>query len=210
MQVLWFINLGKSTLVTAFFRFIDDFEGEILIDDINIKTIGLQDLRRAITMIPQDPALFMGDIRLNLDPFSEFDDSSLNDSLKRAHLRCLLDDIVTENGKNLSVGMRQQLNLARAILKQSKLLIMDEATANIDSQTDEQIQMMIRREFKESTILCIAHRLRTIIDFDKILVLDKGKVVEFDAPKVLLEKQGLFYNMCMESNEYEYLKSKLN
>ena len=209
-MLVHYINVGKSTLVTAFFRFIDEYQGSIEIDSINIKDVKLSTLRRGITMIPQDPALFMGTIRLNLDPFEEFDDLCLNEALKQAHLDCNLDDIVTENGKNLSVGMRQQLNLSRAILKQSRLLIMDEATANIDSHTDEKIQKMIREEFKQSTIICIAHRLRTIIDFDRILVLDKGKVVEFDTPHNLFEKKGLFFNMCIESNEYEYLHSKVD
>eukprot|EP00834_Sanchytrium_tribonematis_P008328 NODE_944_length_2958_cov_1.988108.p3 type:complete len:162 gc:universal NODE_944_length_2958_cov_1.988108:1645-1160(-) len=159
-------------------------------------------------MIPQDPALFKGSIRINLDPFSEYDDFQLNKSLKRARLSCNLDDNVSENGNNLSVGTRQQLSLARAILKQSKLLILDEATANIDHSTDENIQKMIRQEFSNSTIICVAHRLRTIIDFEKILVLDQGKLVEFDSPKNLLQKQGLFYKMCAESGELDYLCSK--
>eukprot|EP00835_Amoeboradix_gromovi_P004801 NODE_399_length_9361_cov_0.420428.p4 type:complete len:181 gc:universal NODE_399_length_9361_cov_0.420428:3423-3965(+) len=180
-----------------------------MIDSLNIKEIALQELRGAITMIPQDPALFMGSIRQNLDLFEEYDDWRLNDVLKRVNLNCNLDDSVKENGYNLSVGMKQQLNLARAILKQSKLLIMDEATANIDTKTDEHIQKMIRTEFKDSTIICIAHRLRTIIDFDKVLVMDAGKVIEYDSPRQLLQNKGLFYNMCMESNEYSYLSSRL-
>ena len=200
---------GKSTLASAFFRFIDDYSGSICIDGINIKEIKLKWLRSQLTMIPQDPALFMGTIRLNLDPFEEYDDALLNQILIKSQLTISLDDKVTENGKNLSVGTRQQLNLGRALLRQSKVILLDEATANIDAESDEKIQKMIKTAFVDSTILCIAHRLRTIIDFDRILVLDKGKVVEFDSPSQLLKSKSFFYQMCLESHDYDYLTSIL-
>ncbi|KAI9293169.1 hypothetical protein K502DRAFT_318772 [Neoconidiobolus thromboides FSU 785] len=215
---------GKSTLALAFFRFIDPESGSIHIDDIDIHKIGLFDLRSNLTIIPQDATLFSGTIRSNLDPFNQYDDQQLWNSLRRAHLIETesttdlasyetsdiiksLDQIVTENGQNFSQGQRQLLSLARALLKQSKVIIMDEATASVDYSTDIKIQKTIRQEFYQSTLLCIAHRLRSIIDFDKVVIMDHGIIKEFDDPANLIQQEdSLFRAMCQESGDFENLK----
>lgn len=195
---------GKSTLALSFFRFIEASEGSIVIDGINIKDIGTEDLRSNLTIIPQDPTLFSGTLRSNMDPFDQFDDESIFAAFRRVHLIPSddgspsssifngdndevnanvfkdLDTTVSENGKNFSQGQRQLLCLARALLKRSRIVLMDEATASVDFYTDKAIQKTISTEFSDSTILCIAHRLHTVIEYDRILVLDGGKVVEFD------------------------------
>ncbi|KAG0245229.1 hypothetical protein BGW41_002698 [Actinomortierella wolfii] len=207
---------GKSTLAVAFFRFMELAGGKITIDGLDISTLGLHDLRSALTIIPQDPVLFMGTIRSNLDPFGEHTDSELWAALKRAHLVSEdgsgpnpighLDVEVHENGNNFSQGQRQLISLARALLKQSSILILDEATASVDSATDARIQATIREEFKDVTLLTIAHRLRTICDYDKVLVLDHGQVVQFDTPMNLLRDEGgIFKGMCQRSGEYDIL-----
>ncbi|KAI8051599.1 hypothetical protein BDF22DRAFT_777181 [Syncephalis plumigaleata] len=209
---------GKSTMSLAFFRFVEAFAGRILIDDIDIATIGLRDLRSRLTIIPQDPVLFSGTIRSNLDPFSMHDDAELWNALRRAHLIDAdvhaekpaglehLDAPVTENGSNFSHGQRQLLSMARALLRNSRVIIMDEATASIDLDTDAKIQDMIRQEFDNSTLLCVAHRLRTIIDYDRVMVLDTGRLVEFDKPSVLIKQpDSLFRNLCERSGELELL-----
>ncbi|KAF9912909.1 hypothetical protein EC991_007521 [Linnemannia zychae] len=207
---------GKSTLAVAFFRFMELTAGRITVDGIDISTLGVHDLRSSLTIIPQDPVLFIGTIRTNLDPFNEHDDAALWATLRRVHLIGddgaesnsfgNLDSEVQENGSNFSQGQRQLIGLARALLKQSKIIILDEATASVDHETDARIQATIREEFKESTLLTIAHRLRTIIDFDKVLVMDHGQVVQFDTPwKLLQEEGGIFRNMCQRSGEFELL-----
>ncbi|KAF9091354.1 hypothetical protein BGX23_005238 [Mortierella sp. AD031] len=207
---------GKSTLAVAFFRFMEVTAGRITVDGIDISTLGVHDLRSSLTIIPQDPVLFIGTIRTNLDPFNEHDDAALWATLKRVHLIGEdgaesssfgnLDSEVQENGSNFSQGQRQLIGLARALLKQSKIIILDEATASVDHETDARIQATIREEFKESTLLTIAHRLRTIIDFDKVLVMDHGRVVQFDTPwKLIQEEGGIFRNMCQRSGEFDLL-----
>ncbi|KAK3842992.1 MAG: hypothetical protein J3R72DRAFT_442126 [Linnemannia gamsii] len=207
---------GKSTLAVAFFRFMELTAGKITVDGIDISTLGVHDLRSSLTIIPQDPVLFIGTIRTNLDPFNEHDDAALWATLRRVHLIGEdgaesnsfgnLDSEVQENGSNFSQGQRQLIGLARALLKQSKIIILDEATASVDHETDARIQATIREEFKESTLLTIAHRLRTIIDFDKVLVMDHGQVVQFDTPwKLLQEEGGIFRNMCQRSGEFDLL-----
>lgn len=249
---------GKSSLALALFRGLEAEEGKILIDDIDIGLIGLQDLREAITMVPQDPTLFTGTIRSNLDPFglftdeeifntlrrvqligsalsvtssnsgvheiealvtfpkstpSEFDesDAGLNlakkttDTQENVNIFTNLLSPVAESGSNLSQGQRQLLCLARALLKSPRVLLMDEATASIDYATDGKIQETLR-EVKESTIITIAHRLQTIIDYDKVLVLDKGEVVEYDSPSTLISREGgAFRGMCEMSGHMETL-----
>ncbi|CAG8498013.1 5031_t:CDS:10 [Dentiscutata erythropus] len=190
---------GKSTIALALFRFVEPSDGRILVDEIDISSVGVEDLRSRITIIPQDPILFTGTIRSNLDAFTQYDDSEILESLRRVHLIPSdenadaasfsgdninlfknLDTPVSEGGKNFSQGQRQLLCLARALLRSSKIILMDEATASIDFAMDEKIQKMIRTEFADCTILCIAHRLRTVIDYDRILVIDRGNIIEFD------------------------------
>ncbi|KAI9334017.1 hypothetical protein BDR26DRAFT_867646 [Obelidium mucronatum] len=258
---------GKSTLSLAFFRIIPLAEGSITIDGMDIGRMGLSDLRSKLTIIPQDPVLFTGTVRSNLDPHGECDDAelwhvlrsthvlesvngnpsaagsgnesgsssatltpgvsfadlesdevtSVNPSLKRvassatmksttstsAGNSLTLDSPVTENGGNFSQGQRQLLCMARALLRKSKVIFLDEATASIDSATDAKIQQTIREELKDATILTIAHRLKTVVDYDRVLVLDRGQVVEFGTPMELIEKEhgGYFRKMCEDSGE---------
>lgn len=216
---------GKSTIITALFRFLDPETGSITIDGIDISKIGLRNLRQAITIIPQDPTLFTGTIRTNLDPFKQYSDEEIFEALTRVNLigrdertstvdtsddnqnKFLdIESNITEGGNNLSQGQRQLMCLARSLLKSPKVILLDEATASIDYKSDSMIQQTIRDEFSDSTILTIAHRLRSIIDYDKILVMDAGKVVEYDDPYVLIaDKETLFYSMCENSGELDVL-----
>ncbi|CAE6437640.1 unnamed protein product [Rhizoctonia solani] len=274
---------GKSTLALSLFRFVDPAAGKIILDGIDITTIGLEDLRSRLTLIPQDAVLFTGTIRENLDPFNEYTDAECIEALQRVHLRTtdspersvvtsraasikdgvttpmiagvvqpedashdldqkavtvpeqepLTDDSetlapdsvaastpgagsgrtvftletkVSEGGNNFSQGQRQLLSMARALLRKSSVIIMDESTASVDFETDAKIQTTIREEFNQSILLTIAHRLRTIIDNDRILVLNAGRVVEFDTPANLLKKpDGVFHEMCKKSGDYDEL-----
>ncbi|KAF9576680.1 hypothetical protein EC968_005453 [Mortierella alpina] len=183
--------------------------GSIEIDGIDISTLGLRDLRKHLAIIPQDPTLFAGTIRDNLDPFDEMEDAELWLALERAHLKDYISSLngglsfeVSQNGENFSVGQRSLICLARALLRKTKILILDEATAAVDVETDELIQRTIRQEFKDRSILTIAHRIKTVMDSDKILVLEKGRVEEYDTPKALLkQKQGLFYSLAEQAGE---------
>ncbi|KAI8853927.1 P-loop containing nucleoside triphosphate hydrolase protein [Chytridium lagenaria] len=197
----------KSSLTLALFRIIEPSSGTIRIDDIDIKILGLHDLRSKMTIIPQDAFLFTGTLRDNLDPFGETQDADLWAALESASLKTVverlegkLDAIVNQGGENFSVGQRQLVCLARAVLRRSKILILDEATAAIDYETDAAIQNTIRELAKDSTIITIAHRINTIIDYDRILVLDGGRVAELDTPKNLLSnKNSKFYSLARES-----------
>ena len=180
-------------------------EGSIVIDDYDISKIGLFDLRSKLSIIPQDPILFTGTVRSNLDPFNESEDREIWDAIEKVHLTEAikklngLDGPVTEGGENFSVGQRQLICLARALLRKAKILVMDEATSNVDIETDSLIQKTIREEFKDRTVLTIAHRINTILDNDKILVMKAGVVIEFASPKELLEnKNSHFYGMVNE------------
>ncbi|KAF9431539.1 Canalicular multispecific organic anion transporter 2 [Entomortierella beljakovae] len=183
--------------------------GSIWIDGIDISTVGLTYLRQHLAIIPQEPTLFVGTLRENLDPFNELQDADLWEALERAHLKEHISSLagglnfkVTQNGDNFSVGQRSLICLARALLRKTKILILDEATAAVDVETDELIQKTIRQEFKDRTILTIAHRIKTIMDSDKILVLEKGQVEEFESPKTLLEKpESLFYKLAQQAGE---------
>ena len=269
---------GKSSLTLALFRFLEAREGSIVIDGINIADISLQSLRSRLAIIPQDPVLFSGTVRSNLDPFSEHTEDELEDALQRVHLArawntsappsraepanedqgdsvtdagppnvpnpgeaastganvtaapaanppgtgttspaplpanaaITLDTPISESGLNLSQGQRQLLCLARAIVRRPKILVLDEATSAVDMATDLLIQRSIREEFRGATLLVIAHRLSTIADFDRILVMEEGKGVEFGAPRELLEKggkeKGVFCGMLEESGEREGLR----
>ncbi|KAG0209533.1 hypothetical protein BGX33_005482 [Mortierella sp. NVP41] len=263
---------GKSTLAISLFRFMDPAGGSIIIDGIDICKIGLQDLRSNLTIIPQDPILFKGTLRSNLDPFGEREDRELWEALRRSHLipgdkslvvsavlskrnsleitsaveagpsagtssssatksptssikdskssssdsnnpneivdssKITLDTPVKENGSNFSQGQRQLIALARALVRQSKIIVMDEATASVDFETDLKIQMTIREEMADATILTIAHRIRTIADFDRVLVMNAGEVAEFDRPYTLMRQEdSLFRSMCERSSEFEAL-----
>ncbi|ETN05307.1 hypothetical protein PPTG_23495 [Phytophthora nicotianae INRA-310] len=187
---------GKSSLVVALMRLVELDSGSIVIDGLDISTIGLHELRNKISIIPQDPVLFSGTVRSNVDPFDQYTDEQIWTSLRRAHLAHVvsaLDGPVDEKGSNFSVGERQLLCIARALLKRSRIILMDEATASIDTETDRKIQRSIREEFRDCTCLTIAHRINTILDADRILVMERGGVGEFDTPKALQKKQdGLF------------------
>ncbi|XP_038593401.1 canalicular multispecific organic anion transporter 1 [Micropterus salmoides] len=197
---------GKSSLTNCLFRIIEAAEGRILIDDIDISTVGLHDLRNRLTIIPQDPVLFSGTLRMNLDPFDKFSDEDLWRALELSHLKDYVAGLqeglqheVSEGGENLSVGQRQLLCLARALLRKSRILILDEATAAVDLETDDLIQNTIRKEFSHCTVLTIAHRLKSVMDSSRIMVLDAGKIVEFDSPSNLLSKQGHFFAMAKDA-----------
>ncbi|ORX82952.1 P-loop containing nucleoside triphosphate hydrolase protein [Basidiobolus meristosporus CBS 931.73] len=198
---------GKSSIMIALFRVVEASRGSIDIDGIDISSIGLHDLRSKLAIIPQDPVLFTGTVRSNLDPFNNHTDQELWDVLGRADLKTYfstlpsgLESDITEGGENLSAGQRQLLCLARAMLTRSRIVIMDEATASVDVQTDALIQKALRVDFAQCTVLTIAHRLNTVIDYDKILVLDNGNVKEFDSPKNLLsDVNSAFYSMVQET-----------
>ncbi|XP_037921935.1 multidrug resistance-associated protein 1 isoform X7 [Hermetia illucens] len=198
---------GKSSLTLSLFRIIEAAEGQILIDGVDISALGLHALRSRLTIIPQDPVLFSGSLRINLDPFNTCSDEELWRALEHAHLKSFVKGLtaglnheITEGGENLSVGQRQLVCLARALLRKTQVLILDEATAAVDLETDDLIQKTIRTEFKDCTVLTIAHRLNTIMDSDKVLVLDKGEIAEFDAPTLLLQnKRSAFYSMAKDA-----------
>ncbi|XP_061509604.1 multidrug resistance-associated protein 1 isoform X2 [Anopheles gambiae] len=198
---------GKSSLTLALFRIIESAGGSIVIDGQDISQLGLHALRSRLTIIPQDPVLFSGTLRINLDPFNAQSDDDIWKALEHAHLKTFVKGLtaginheVTEGGENLSVGQRQLICLARALLRKTKVLILDEATAAVDLETDDLIQRTIRTEFKDCTVLTIAHRLNTIMDSDKVIVLDKGQIVEFAPPAELLQsKNSAFYSMAKDA-----------
>ncbi|XP_062436537.1 ATP-binding cassette sub-family C member 2 [Rhea pennata] len=197
---------GKSSLTNCLFRVLEAAGGSIIIDGLDIATIGLHDLRQNLTIIPQDPVLFSGTLRMNLDPFDEYEDEEVWKALELAHLKTFVQDLpeglfhpMSEGGENLSVGQRQLVCLARALLRKAKILILDEATAAVDLETDHLIQTTIRSEFANCTVLTIAHRLHTIMDSNRVMVLQAGRIVEYDSPEELLQKQGLFSAMAKDA-----------
>ena len=198
---------GKSSLTLALFRIVEPAEGTIHIDNINVAKLGLYDLRSKLTIIPQDPILFTGTLRMNLDPFDSYSDQDIWLALELAHLKSFVNSNekgllfeIAEGGENLSVGQKQLVCLARALLRKSKILVLDEATASVDMETDDLIQETIRKEFQDCTIMTIAHRLNTIIDYDRVLVVDKGEIAEFDSPQALLANtNSIFYSMAKEA-----------
>ncbi|XP_059143338.1 multidrug resistance-associated protein 1-like [Physella acuta] len=199
---------GKSSMTVALFRLIEAASGSIVIDNTSISDIGLHDLRSKITILPQDPVLFSGTLRMNLDPFDSYSDAMIWQALEHAHLKTFVEEVpgglsyeCGEGGQNLSVGQRQLVCLARSLLRKTKILVLDEATAAVDMETDDLIQKTIRTEFKDCTVLTIAHRLNTIMDYDRIMVLDQGEIKEMDSPANLLEnKSSLFYGMAKDAN----------
>ncbi|KAG1882251.1 ABC transporter [Suillus subluteus] len=214
---------GKSSIMTAIYRIVELASGSISIDGVDISTVGLAQLRKGLSIIPQDAFLFSGTLRTNLDPFELYDDAKLYDAMKRAYLvdsnsdlpstsesplaegqsapRFSLDSPIDDEGSNLSIGQRSLVSLARALVNDTKILILDEATASVDYETDSKIQHTIANEFKERTILCIAHRLRTIIGYDRICVMDAGMIAEFDTPVNLFAMpDSIFHGMCERSS----------
>nr|XP_005494837.2 canalicular multispecific organic anion transporter 2 isoform X1 [Zonotrichia albicollis] len=197
---------GKSSMTLCLFRILEAVKGEIKIDGVKISEIGLHDLRSRLTIIPQDPVLFSGTLRMNLDPFNKYSDEEIWKALELSHLKrfvssqpSMLDYECSEGGENLSVGQRQLVCLARALLRKTRILILDEATAAIDLETDDLIQMTIRTQFVDCTVLTIAHRLNTIMDYTRVLVLDNGTIAEFDTPANLIAAKGIFYSMAKDA-----------
>ncbi|XP_018565536.1 probable multidrug resistance-associated protein lethal(2)03659 [Anoplophora glabripennis] len=199
---------GKSSLIVALFR-LSETDGTIRIDNVNTKEVPLNVLRSKLSIIPQEPVLFSGTLRKNLDPFDEYNDEVLWNALDEVELKKAiselsagLDSRISEGGSNFSVGQRQLLCLARAVIRNNKILVMDEATANVDPHTDGLIQSTIRRKFADCTVLTIAHRLHTIMDSDKVLVMDSGRVAEFDHPHTLLQNaSGVFTGLVMQTGK---------
>uniref|UniRef100_A0A3Q2CN40 Multidrug resistance-associated protein 4 n=1 Tax=Cyprinodon variegatus TaxID=28743 RepID=A0A3Q2CN40_CYPVA len=201
---------GKSSLISALFRLAEP-QGQIYIDGLLTSDMGLHDLRQKMSIIPQDPVLFTETVRKNLDPFGQHTDEDLWEALEEVQLKSVVEElpgkletVLAESGSNFSVGQRQLVCLARAILRRNRILIIDEATANVDPGTDELIQKTIRDKFRECTVLTIAHRLNTIIDSDRILVLDSGRIQELDRPFTLLQnKEGALYKLVQQTGEAE-------
>jgi ATP-binding cassette, subfamily C (CFTR/MRP), member 1 len=212
---------GKSSIMTTLFRMVELSGGSITIDGVNIADVGLEDLRTRMSIIPQDPTLFKGTVRSNLDPFGLHADLDLWSALRQAGLvesesvvsaeqakedsktggaRITLDATVEEEGLNFSLGQRQMMALARALVRGSQIIVCDEATSSVDFETDAKIQNTIMTAFKGKTLLCIAHRLKTIISYDRIVVMDQGEIAELDTPINLFDKQdGIFRGMCERS-----------
>ncbi|KAF0692847.1 hypothetical protein As57867_016062, partial [Aphanomyces stellatus] len=202
---------GKSSLTMVLFRMYPLTSGSISIDGRDIASIAKTDLRRHLSIIPQSPVLFKGTLRQYLDPFGAFDDAALWDVVTKAGLHSLVSGLpeklsseVAEKGSNLSVGERQMLCLARALLVQSKIVVLDEATAAMDHDTDVRLQQVIATEFATATVLTIAHRLHTVMHSDRIMVMDAGRVVEFDTPTALLAKEdGIFRHLAKDGGVLE-------
>ncbi|CAL1261487.1 unnamed protein product [Larinioides sclopetarius] len=198
---------GKSSITMALFRIVEPVQGSIVIDNIDITTVGLHCLRSKLTIIPQDPVVFTGTLRMNVDPNNEYKEEEIWESLDKAHLKTFVSNLnegleydLEEGGANFSAGQRQLLCLARALLKKTKILVLDEATASVDMDTDCLIQNTIRTAFNNNTVITIAHRLNTIIDYDKIVVMESGSIREVGNPKILLEDPySTFYQMCKDA-----------
>ncbi|XP_030967345.1 putative ABC transporter C family member 15 isoform X1 [Quercus lobata] len=206
---------GKSTLIQAIFRVVEPREGSIIVDDVDICKIGLHDLRSRLSIIPQDPAMFEGTVRTNLDPLQQYSDSEIWEALDKCQLGHLvhdkeekLDSTVVENGENWSVGQRQLFCLGRALLKKSSILVLDEATASVDSATDGVLQKIISQEFTNRTVVTIAHRIHTVIDSDLVLVLSEGRIAEYDTPGKLLERPDSFFSKLIK--EYSSRSQNFN
>ncbi|TGZ78962.1 P-loop containing nucleoside triphosphate hydrolase protein [Ascodesmis nigricans] len=190
---------GKSSITSVLFRLVELSSGSISIDGVDISALGLHDLRNKLAIIPQDPTLFKGTIRSNLDPFNQYPEETLVSALEASYLdsAITLDSPVDEEGLNYSLGQRQQLALARALVRGARVVVADEATSSIDVETDGLIQKSMKEGFKGRTLLCVAHRLRTIVGYDKVVVMEAGEIVEYGRPKELwLNQEGVFRGMC--------------
>lgn len=201
---------GKSSLMVLLFRIseLENDGGSVVIDGVNVGEIGTSALRLNLSIIPQDPIMFSNSVRYNMDPFGNASEQELWDALRKVQLAEViaalpqgLDEEVAEGGENFSQGQRQLLCIARALLRKPKVLVMDEATASIDNTTDLAIQTMIRENFADATVLTIAHRLNTIMDSDRVLVLDDGRIAEFDTPEALLAKDGGEFRSMVEKSK---------
>ncbi|KAL0489074.1 ATP-binding cassette, subfamily C member [Acrasis kona] len=207
---------GKSTMLLTLFRFLECSSGNIEIDDLNIAHIPLKQLRSRITIIPQIPVLFSGTIRSNIDVFNEYPDQMIWNVLDRVCMKHKIENMplklsepVAEQGANFSLGEQALISLSRSLLKRNKIVVFDEATANVDYESDQLIQKTIRREFDDCTTITIAHRLDTIIDSDRVVVLDAGVVVECDTPSSLLNNsESLFYKLARENGQEYFNKLK--
>ncbi|XP_062027591.1 ABC transporter C family member 10-like [Rosa rugosa] len=196
---------GKTTLVSVLFRLVEPTEGKVIVDGYDICTIGLHDLRSRFGIIPQDPTLFSGSVRFNLDPLSEHTDREIWEVLEKCQLREAirekeegLDSLVVEDGTNWSMGQRQLFCLGRALLKRSRILVLDEATASMDNTTDSILQKTISAEFVDSTVITVAHRIPTVMDCTKVLALSDGKVVEYDEPIKLMNNEGSLFGQLVK------------
>ena len=210
---------GKSTIALCLFRILEAKEGKIYMDDVDISQIGLKKLRSNITIIPQDPTLMEGSLKFNIDPLNNHTEQEIENVMREIGFWYIcernleenknkpdnekgLNMIITENGGNISIGERQLICITRAILRKSKIIVMDEATASIDVNTENIIQKAINNLLNDSTILTIAHRIKTVLNSDRILVLDNGEVIEFDNPKTLLaNKNSMFYEFYNNANQ---------
>ncbi|KAL8134638.1 hypothetical protein AgCh_009603 [Apium graveolens] len=205
------IGSGKTTLIGALFRLVEPSGGKIVVDSIDISTIGLQDLRSRFGIIPQDPTLFNGTVRYNLDPLSQHTDQEIWEVLGKCQLMetvrekvAGLDSLVVEDGLNWNMGHRQLFCLGRALLRRSKVLVLDEATASIDNATDLTLQDTIRTEFINCTVIMVAHRIPTVMDCRMILAINDGKLVEFDKPMHLMKKEGSLFGRLVKEYWSQY------
>lgn len=202
---------GKSSITQALFR-LTDYDGHILIDDIDLKSLGLHTFRQKVSIISQDPVLFSGTLRMNIDPFLERSDAELWTALEQVELKSVvsaspagLDLHIADSGSNFSIGQRQLICMARALLRNNKIMVLDEATANVDTMTDELIQKTIRKVFKDCTVLTIAHRINTILDYDRIIVMHNGKLVENDTPNNLMQVPGGYFKQLVHESGINHI-----
>ena len=199
---------GKSTISLCLLRMIEALKGKIYIDDVDISTIDLCKLRSKLTVIPQDPTLMQGTLRFNIDPMKLYSDNEIINVLRMIDFEYVVNEHplglqreITEGGDNLSVGEKQLVCIARAMLRRSKVVVLDESTASVDYHNEEVIQKAINNVFSMSTVITIAHRIKTVVNCDRVVVVDNGEVVEFDSPKEMIKrKKGLFYELYKSSD----------